>query len=144
VAQLYGPKKRGWPRAAAPPALFEAAAARLRRGAPPWRGEAAMKPSFDGVAGAKRKIDLRGRSVAQAQSKEQLLAEARREREARAALKARTAGATAVQARLMQRRHGRCAAAHAAAADAELLAPRARRRRGAGRARVPRRALRRA
>lgn len=58
-----------------------------------------MKPSFDGVAGAKRKIDLRGRSVAQAQSKEQLLAEARREREARAALKARTAGATAVQAR---------------------------------------------
>ena len=58
-----------------------------------------MKPSFDGTAGAKRKIDLRGRSGAQPQSKEQLLAEARREREARAALKARNTGATVVQVR---------------------------------------------
>jgi len=55
---------------------------------------------FDGVAGSKRKVDLRGRSAgSQAESKEQLLAEARREREARAVLKARTAGATALQVR---------------------------------------------
>ena len=57
-----------------------------------------MMPSFDGVAGAKRKVDLRGRSAGAAPlSKEALLAEARREREARAAHKARTAGATALQ-----------------------------------------------
>lgn len=59
-----------------------------------------MMPSFDGVSGAKRKVDLRGRSAGAApQSKEALLAEARREREARAAHKARTAGATALQVR---------------------------------------------
>jgi F0F1-type ATP synthase membrane subunit b/b' len=56
---------------------------------------------FDGSAGAKRKVDLRGKSAdaGASKSKEQLLAEARREREARAAHKAATQGATRIQAR---------------------------------------------
>ncbi len=58
-----------------------------------------MRPSFDGVPGAKRKVDLRGRSVDAAQSKEALLAEARREREARAQHKLHTTSATRIQVR---------------------------------------------
>jgi hypothetical protein len=59
---------------------------------------------FDGFSGAKRKVDLRGRSAdaTASKSKEQLLQEARREREARAAHKAATQGATRIQARVLR------------------------------------------
>jgi hypothetical protein len=58
-----------------------------------------MRPSFNGVAAVKRKVDLRGRSGEEAKSKEVLLQEARREREARAQHKAQTQGATRIQVR---------------------------------------------
>ena len=53
-----------------------------------------MKPTFD--APAKRKVALGGRSVTR--SREELLEEARREREARLQHKERTGGALRVQA----------------------------------------------